>query len=268
MKKSTIVFALILLAVLTGVISCKRDMPLKDPANTPSGSSAFISLIDVSPNLDSILHAHADTFNVLFNDAKVTGYTAGTSPVMTFGGIYPLAGTATGYAAIPSGAQTIAFANGVNNLDSTVLATFHETLTAGSYYSFIITDSVLSNRDSSRIFVKDTLTPVTPGFYNMRFVNAALNDTAGVDVWSARNNANIFSNVKPGTILGFSSFASNWALSDTLFCRRAGTQIGLDTLNTQIFYTLRTYTLIYKGNALSNIKTNTKRRHLIVYTNK
>src|SRR6202000_2671462 len=90
MKKSTIVFALILLAVLTGVFSCKRDMPLKDPANTPSGSSAFISLIDVSPNLDSILHAHADTFNVLFNGAKVTGYTAGTSPVMTFGGIYPL----------------------------------------------------------------------------------------------------------------------------------------------------------------------------------
>ena len=56
MKKSTIVFALILLlAVLTGAFSCKRNMPLKDPANTPSGSSAFISLIDVSPNLDSIL---------------------------------------------------------------------------------------------------------------------------------------------------------------------------------------------------------------------
>jgi Domain of unknown function (DUF4397) len=268
MKKSTIVFALILLAVLTGAFSCKRNMPLKDPANTPSGGSAFISLIDVSPNLDSILKGHADTFNVLFNGTKVTGYTSGTSPVMTFGGIYPLSGTAVGYAAIPAGAQTIEFANGVNTLDSTVLATFHETLTPNSYYSFIVTDSVLSNRDSSRIFIRDTLMPVTPGFYNMRFVNAALNDTAGVDIWSARNNANIFSNVKPGTILGFSPFASNWALSDTLFCRRAGTQIGLDTLSTQTFYNLRTYTLIYKGNALNNVKTNTKRRHLIVYTNK
>jgi Domain of unknown function (DUF4397) len=267
MKKSTIVFGLIFLTVLAGVFSCKRDMPLRDPANTPSGNSAFISLIDVSPNLDSILDAHADTFNVLFGGAKVTGYTAGTLPVMTFGGIYPLPGTANGYAAVPSGTQTITFANGVNNLDSTVLATLHETLQPNSYYSFIITDSVLSNRDSSRIFVKDTLLPVTPGFYNLRFVNAALNDTAGVDIWSARNNANIFTNVKPGGIIGFSSFASNWALSDTLFARRAGTSIGLDTMNTQTFYNLRTYTLVYKGNALSNSKTDPKRRHLEAYVN-
>ncbi len=38
-------------------------------------------------------------------------------------------------------------------------------------------------------------------------------------------------------------------------------------MNTQTFYNLRTYTLVYKGNALSNLKTDTKRRHRIVYVN-
>ena len=267
MKKINIVFGLIALAVVTGFFSCKRDNPLKDPANVPSSNSAFLSIIDVSPNLGTVLGAKADTFNVLINGVKVTGYTAGTSPVMTFSGIYPLAGNNNGYAAIPSGAETIEFARGVNQLDSTVLATFHKTLQPNTYYSFIITDSVNSNRDSSRIFIKDSMTQVTSGFYNLRFVNAAMNDTAGVDIWSTRNNKVIFSNVKPGGIVNFSSFASNWALSDTLFARRAGTAIGLDTLNSQTLYNLRSYTLVYKGNALSNLKTDPKRRHLIVYVN-
>lgn len=267
MKKINIIFGLILLAVLTGAISCKRSMPLKDPANAPSANSAFISLIDVSPNLDNILNAKADTFNVLFNGVKISGYTAGTAPVMTFGGIYPLAGNNNGYAAVPSGAETVEFARGVNQVDSVVFATYHKTLLPNTYYSFIITDSVNSNRDSSRMFIKDSLTPVTPGYYNLRFVNAALNDTAGVDIWSARNNRTIFANIKPGGITIFSPFASNWSLSDTLFARRAGTTIGLDTLVSQTFYTLRSYTLVYKGNALSNVKTDPKRRHLIAYVN-
>jgi hypothetical protein len=266
MKKINIISGIVLAAAFTGFISCKRDMALKDPAVSPSGT-AFISLIDVSPNLDSILHTSADTFNVLFNGIKANGYTSGTSPVMTFGSIYPLPGTAIGYAAVAAGSQQIEFTKGLNTLDSTVLATFHETLQPNTYYTFMVTDSVNSNRDSSRIFIKDSLLPVTQGFFNLRFVNAALNDTAGVDIWSSRNNRTIFTNVKPGGIIGFSSFASNWALSDTLFARRAGTSIGLDTLNTQTFYNLRTYTLVYKGNALSNAKTNPKRRHLIAYVN-
>lgn len=266
MKKINIISGLVLAAALTSLISCNRDMPLKDPAISPA-NTAFISLIDVSPNLDSVLHASADTFNVLFNGVKLTGYAPGAAAAMTFGAIYPFATTNNGYASVPAGNTEIKFTRGLNALDSVVFATFHETLAAGQYYSFLITDSVNSNRDSSRIFVKDSLVPVPSGFYNLRFVNAALNDTAGIDIWSARNNRNLYSNAKPGTLTGFSSFASNWVLSDTLFVRRAGTLIGLDTLNTQTFYNLRFYTLVYKGNALSNKKTDPKRRRLITYVN-
>jgi len=268
MKKINIVFIVALVAVLAGLPSCKKDWPLRDPAVTASANSAFISLIDVAPNLTTVLGAKADTFNVLFNGTKVTGYTAGTSPVMTFGGIYPLAGTSTGYANVPAGTQAIKFAKGVNTLDSVVLASFNETLQPNTYYTLLITDSIKSNRDSSRMFLKDSMPAVTSGFYNLRFINAALNDTGAVDIWSTRNNRNIFTKVAPGGIVSFASFASNWSLSDTLFCRRSGTQVGLDTLLSQNFNNLRTYTLVYKGNALSAVKTDPKRRHLIAYVNR
>lgn len=267
MKKTNIISGLLLLAMSGGLFSCKRDMALKDPGVAPGANSAFISLIDVSANLDTVLQANADTFNVLFNGVKVNGYTKGTSPTMTFGSIYPSAGTFTGYAAIPSGTQQIQFVKGVNNLDSVTLASFQETLLPGQHYSLIVTDSINSTRDSSRMFVKDSLISVTPGFYNMRFINTCWADTGSVDIWSTRNNRTIFANMKPGQITAFSSFASNWQLTDTLFVRRSGTLQGLDTLNTQTFYTLRSYTLVYKGHPLSNIKSDTKRRHIIAYVN-
>ena len=267
MKKTNIITGLMLLATLAGLSSCKKDMALKDPGVTPGANSAFISLIDVSPNLDSVLQTNADTFNILFNGVKVNGYTAGTSPVITFGSIYPLAGTFTGYASVPAGTQQIQFVKGVNSLDSVILATFHETLAAGQHYSFIVTDSINSGRDSSRMFIKDSLVQVNDGFYNMRFINTCWADTGSVDIWSTRNNRTIFANIKPGGITAFSSLASNWQLSDTLFVRRSGTLVGLDTLNTQTFYNLRSYTLLYKGHPLSNTKADSKRRHITAYVN-
>lgn len=267
MKNIKITLGLIIVAALVGFFSCKRDMTLKDPTTSPSGT-ALIRIIDVSPNLDSILKGNADTFNVLLNGVKLTGNSPGTAAAMVFNATYPFGGTNNGYASVPAGTQEIKFAKGLNTLDSVVLATFHETLLPDTYYSFIITDSVNSGRDSSRMFVKDSLFSVTAGFFNLRFVHAAWNDTANIDVWSARNNKNIFANVKPGTISAFSTYAYNTQLSDTLFVRRTGTAIGLDTLVSVNFFNQRSYTLIYKGNALSNRNTDPKRRHLITYLNK
>ena len=117
------------------------------------------------------------------------------------------------------------------------------------------------------MFIKDSLVQVNDGFYNMRFINTCWADTGSVDIWSTRNNRTIFANIKPGGITAFSSFASNWQLSDTLFVRRSGTLVGLDTLNTQTFYNLRSYTLLYKGHPLSNTKADSKRRHITAYVN-
>jgi hypothetical protein len=267
MKKHNILFAFAALAVLTGLSSCKRDIALKDPGVPLSPNSAYLSMIDVAPNLNTVLGVKADTFNILLNNIKSTGYTSGTSPVMTFSGIYPLNGTTSGYAEVAAGDQTIKFARGVNTLDSVVFLTFNESLQPKTYYTLLITDSIKSGQDAARMFLKDNFAPVDSSSYNLRFVNAVLNDTAAVDVWSARQANTIFSNVKPGAVVDFTKLNSSW-VPDTLFCRRAGTKVGLDTLLTQNFYGLRTYTLVYKGNAFSTVKTDTKRRHLITYVNR
>ena len=266
MKKIYKISGFITLAALVGFFSCKRDMALKDKTTSPAGT-ALVRLIDVSPNLGTVLNTTADTFNVLFTGVKFTGYSTGTAAAMSFNATYPFAGTNNGYASVPAGAQEIKFVKGFNTLDSVVLATFHKTLLPDTYYSFIITDSVNSGRDSSKMFIKDSLYSVPAGYFNWRFVNAAWNDTANIDVWSSRNNKNIFANVKPGSISAFSTYAYNPQLSDTLFVRRVGTQIGLDTLISVLHSNQRSYTLIYKGNALSNKSTDTKRRHLINYLN-
>jgi hypothetical protein len=263
MKKLNILFAL---AAFTVFFSCKRDMALRDPANPASSGSAFISLIDAAPNLSTVLGAKADTFNVLFNGVKVTGYTAGTTPVMTMSNSYPLSGTNTGYASVPSGDQTIKFARGVNTLDSVVLATFNETLQAGSYYTLLITDSIKSSQDAARMFLKDNFKPVDSLTYNIRFVNAVLNDTAAVDIWSSRQAKNIFASVAPGAVVDFAQFPSSWT-NDTLTCRRAGTKVNLDVLNTQPLNGLRTYTLVYEGDAKNATSKDPKRHHLVTYIN-
>lgn len=266
MKKLNLYLALAALAAGSAFFSCKRDNALKDPANRPASDVAFISLIDVAPNLSTVLGVKADTFNVLFNGVKVTGYTAGTTPVMTMSNIYPLPGTNTGYAAIASGDQTIKFARGVNTLDSVVLTTFNETLQAGSYYTLLITDSIRSSQDASRIFLKDEFKQVDSLTYNIRFVNTVLNDTANVDIWSNRQAKNIFSNVKPGAVVDFIQYPSSWT-SDTLICRRAGTKTNLDVLNTQTLYGLKTYTLVYEGDAKNAASKDPKRHHLVTYVN-
>ncbi|HEY4062165.1 MAG TPA: DUF4397 domain-containing protein [Puia sp.] len=266
MKKIKILTGLFIVAALACFFSCKRDMALKNQPLSPAGT-ALIQIVDVSPNLGTILNANADTFNVLFNGVKMTGNTPGTTTAVVYNSIYPFAGSNNGYASVPAGAQTIKFVKGFNTLDSVVLGSIQETLIPDRHYSLIITDSINSKRDSSKIFIWDSLYTVTAGYFNLRFVNAAWNDTANVDIWSTRNNRALFVNVKPGGIMPFATYGSTAQLTDTLFVRRSGTLIGLDTLNSVSFSNQRSYTLVYKGNALSNNTKDTKRRHLINYLN-
>ena len=135
-------------------------------------------------------------------------------------------------------------------------------------YTLMITDSIASTRDSSQIFVQDSYLQPVVGYFNLRFIHAVLNDTAGkmIDIYSTRTNRSIFTNVKPGSISTFTQYPYNAVLSDTLYVRRSGSPaIVLDTLNTVSFSNGRTYTLYYRGDGTTNYNTNTKRRHLATY---
>jgi hypothetical protein len=268
MKKHKIVFVFAALAVVTGFFSCKRDITLKDPGVPASANSAFISFIDVAVHIDSAyaFNGKADTFNILLNGIKSIGYTAGTTPVMNMGNSYPLSGTLTGYAEVAAGNQEIKFVRGVNTLDSVLFYSFSESLQPNSYYTLLITDSIKSGQDEKRMFLKDVFTLTDSGSYNMRFVNTVLNDTAAVDVYSARQAKIIFANVKPGAVVDFTKFTASFT-SDTLTCRRAGTTTSLDVLNTALLYGLRTFTLVYEGDAKNATAKDPKRHHLVTYFN-
>jgi hypothetical protein len=268
MKKISLITGIFFAAAGAFFFSCKKDLGLKDGTTSPAGT-ALIRIIDISPNFRNIWQ-QPDSFNVLFNGVRVTAYTPGTALVMTYNSTYPFAGTNSPYVSVAAGSQSIKLALGVNKLDSVVIATFNKTLVADQHYSFLITDSLgNSTRDSSQIFVRDSITTQTIGYFNLRFIHAVFNDTAGkaIDVWSTRNNRNIFTNVKPGTVSGFAQYAYNAALSDTLFVRRAGTTFGLDTLSAVSFFNQRAYTLVYKGDGNINANSNIKRRHLAYYIN-
>ena len=99
-------------------------------------------------------------------------------------------------------------------------------------------------------------------------IHAVLNDTLGknVDVYSTRLNANIFSNIAPGTTTAFVSEPYNF-VSDTIIVKRAGINFELARISTVAtpIQRQRAYTLIYKGNAANT--TAPKGRSLSYFTN-
>jgi hypothetical protein len=188
--------------------------------------------------------------------------------VLTYNSNFPTVSSGYGFVAVAPGQDAIKLSvAGTVNPDSIPIIKLNKTLQPNQLYSLIITDSLSSGRDSSQIFVPDFYQQPTTGFYNLRFVHAVLNDTAGkaIDVWSTRSNRYLFTNIKPGTVTAFTQYPYNGLYSDTLYVRRTGTGQGLDTLNSINFSNQRTYTLYFKGNAGSNSNAGIRRRKLATY---
>lgn len=270
MKKYILIPGFILATVIIGFVSCKRDFSLKDPVASTSGTS-FLRIIDASPSFRKI-YGLPDTFNVYINGVKITGFTPTATALMTYNSQFPAA-SGYGYVSVPAGLQTIAlFVAGKVKPDSIPIQTFIKTFVANSFYTFMITDSIISLKDSSQIFVKDSTVQPPPGYYNLRFIHAVWNDTVGktIDIWSTRTNRYIYTNVKPGGITTFSPFTYNPIYNDTFYVRRSdATHFGLDTLNSIGFSNQRSYTLFYKGDGTTRYisTTNIKGRHLATSVN-
>lgn len=256
MKKNIAIFS-VLVALVTLVWSCKRQLELVAPVSTLQGY-AFLKVADYSPNFRGVVN-NRDSFNVYVNGVKVNG------DPLSYAGQFPTVSNT--YAAVAPGAQTIRITvNGVTTPDSVTIATFTKTLTAGSYYSFFITDSLLNSNNAKQVFVQDNFARVDTQHYSIRFAHLIMNDTAGknVDVYSYRLAGNMFSNISPGTVTPFT--VQNYTIAnDTLVVRRAGSTFELARLNTAVLARERAYTLVYRG--LPNTTTGTKPRSLNLITN-
>jgi len=239
--------------------SCNEKIELVSTTSSPDGL-AYIKIGQYSPNFRTVF-GNRDSVNVYANGLKLNG------TFLTYGSIFP--STSNMYAAVPAGTQALRITvNGVNTPDSITLGTITKTLTAGNYYSLLLTDSALTANEAKQIFVQDNPVISDTSHITMRFVHAVLNDTLGknVDVFSTRLNANIFSNIAPGTTTPFVS-EPYFFIADTLIVKRAGINFELARISTVStpLQRQRAYTLIYKGNA-ANI-TAPKGRSLSYFLN-
>lgn len=242
-------------------VSCKKDKT--QVQGTAPGNAAYLKIIHAAPGFAQVFNS-TDNFNILINGKRIA---AG----ITYNGAFPVNTTNVDtYAAVPAGAQDIRIvAKGSATVDSITLATIPKSLATGNYYTLVITDSITTTPDYSKIWIVDNL-PANPigNNYAIRFIHAVMNDTAGkkVDVYSFRNAANIFSNVSPGDVTAFNSLAYP-ASADTLSIRRAGTTFELAKVTSVgLTNNQRVYTLVYRGDG--RLTSGTKARGGYVYNNR
>lgn len=263
--KKDILAGISVCCIIAGITfaACKRDYDTAAGYNTPNGA-AYLRIVHAAPNFRN-MYSVPDTFNVLLNGTKVTGFVPGGAPLLTYGNIFPTVSSANGYITVPAGTQEIKLSLGALNPDSVSIIRFTKALVPNAHYSLVITDSINSDKESAQIFIRDTINKPTVGYFNVRFIHTVWNDTTGksVDIWSTRNNRYLFSNIKPGSVTSFATFGYNSQLNDTLFVRRSGTGYTLATFNNVAFSNQRTYTLYYKGDG--TLITGTRARGLTTY---
>ncbi len=269
--KRTIKFLTITAASAVLVFSCKRDFPVA-AKTTGTGSSAYLLVVHASPNFDSIWR-HSDTLNTYNNSLNIyVGADKFNAGVLQYGSVYPNIGNANGYAAVSAGALEIRLTlNGVSmtNPDSLTILSLQKTLVAGSYYTLVITDSIASTRDSSKIWLQDSYPNPTagPGNFYLRFIHAVMDgikDT--VDLYSPRRNQVLFSKIKMDSTTPFINFSTMLNTQDTLYVRKTGTGTILARAQTLSFGDQQFYTVYYIGD--TSVRVPAKTRSLGIGRNK
>lgn len=277
------IYSLLAASLAIATVSCDKKFEGLLKAEQINTSKAYLKIVHASPSFRAI-HNAPDSFNIFVNGKKIN------STFLTYNGMWPFSvnattnSTAATYAAVEPGTNTIKLSvpgKASTFPDSAAIFSIDKTLTGGKYYTLLITDSIKMQRDSSKIFVEDQFNelPSRDGYINFRFVNAAMNDTAGkaVNLSSFSRNAILFSNVKPGQLTGFGQFGWNIAVGDTFYVRRFVPSSTQDTgrILAKVFVNTaligggtpfrRSVTLYYKGDA--NLTTGTKARSLAAYIN-
>jgi hypothetical protein len=251
-----------ILVACTLILACEKEKEIIAPWNEAGSDADYarLRIVHAAPNFRNLTGV-PDSINIFVNGQKLNGTR------LSYGGVFP-GQSPTNYAVLPPGAYDVKITvGGVVNPDSIPVATLRFTLAEKTNYSFVITDSVLNaNRDSGRIFVRDSFPEPITGRIGLRFIHA-MADTVGkrVDVWSTRRNNYLYTAVLPGVVSSF-SIQPFIDISDTLIVRRAGTTTELARFNNIIFANTKVYTIYLRGNVA--LTTGTKARSLSWYTNK
>ena len=182
--------------------------------------------------------------NYVYVDGKAV-----TGAAMVSGSVFP----STGYAFSVTGGVRSFVIRDTLSTSTQVPLVFAENMQVGKLYTIFAYDTITTPK---QVTVPANIVIPADSTARLRFANFVHNsfDVPGVDVFSKRRNANIFTNVRRTEVSGFIPYASasqnplyTANSNDTLFIRETGTMNALVTINGFNPTAKRSYTLVYRG---------------------
>jgi len=160
---------------------------------------------------------------------------------IAYGGLFP--SLSPSYTALAAGTRAIAIRDTLAPSTQYPIS-FNAPMTAGTFYTIFAYDSL--NAPQYKV-IQDNIQVFNDTAARVRFANFPFSTTAipNVDIFSQKQQANVFTNISTAAVTDFISFSAN--ISDTLYVRPTGTTNNLTQLNGLVATAKRNYTVIFRG---------------------
>jgi len=225
----------IALASMIMLAACEKEYKSILTEETNLGNTAFVKFHNAIINSNRT-YIYSDM--VPLNGATIA-----------YGGLFP--SLSPSYTALAAGTRAIAIRDTLAPSTQYPIS-FNAPMTAGTFYTIFAYDSL--NAPKYKV-IQDNIQVFNDTAARVRFANFPYSTTAmpNVDIFSQKQQANIFTNISTAAVTDFISFRAN--ISDTLFVRPTGTTNNLTQLNGLVATAKRNYTVIFRGSYRSTTGT-------------
>lgn len=248
------------LAIAVSMISCTKSFDEKTTQQTDFSNSSFMQVYMATVGADR---------NYVYVDGKPV-----TGTKLILGSAFPSIGYASN---VTAGVKSFLIRDTLSTSTQIPLS-FAQNFNVAKNYTIFMYDTTTSPKQKT---VETNIVIPADTTARIRFANFIYNPVAlpsGFDIYSARRQANIFTNVQLTDVTEFIPYATN--LTDTFYIRLTGTTTNLQNLRptpapatlidvTAIFTPRpkRSYTLVFRGGYRSATTTIATVRTLSVFTN-
>jgi len=217
----------IALASMIMLAACEKEYKSILTEETNLGNTAFVKFHNAIINSNRT-YIYSDL--VPLNGATIA-----------YGGLFP--SLSPSYTALAAGTRAIAIRDTLAPSTQYPIS-FNAPMTAGTFYTIFAYDSL--NAPKYKV-IQDNIQVFNDTAARVRFANFPYSTTAmpNVDIFSQKQQANIFTNISTAAVTDFISFRAN--ISDTLYVRPTGTTNNLTQLNGLVATAKRNYTVIFRG---------------------
>ncbi len=224
MNIKSITIALVCMIMLA---ACEKEYKSLLTEETNLGNTAFVKFHNAIINSNRT-YIYSDM--VPLNGATIA-----------YGGLFP--SLSPSYTALAAGTRAIAIRDTLAPSTQYPIS-FNAPMTAGTFYTIFAYDSL--NAPQYKV-VQDNIQVFNDTAARVRFANFPYSTTAmpNVDIFSQKQQANIFTNISTAAVSDFISFRAG--ISDTLYVRPTGTTNNLTQLNGLVATAKRNYTVIFRG---------------------